>query len=203
VPALTPQNDLVRARNVTASEVYALLDPTGHPYTTPATIWDRICHQESYVRPAQTEEMVLGIYFEPYIARYAASRWGLKVRANKRTLEHDKVGLAATPDYYVLNQRWLIECKLSSKLYAWESEDTLQPYVEWQARAQLAVTKREVCVVAALVGSAFHTVPVIRDLEKEERLLDAVHNFWSEHIILRQRPPESERDEKVRKVIVT
>lgn len=202
MPALTEANDLVRANNVTASECFALLDPTGHPYTTPATIYDRIVDPEHVIKTAQSEAMVLGVFFEPHIARYAALRYGLKVRANRRTLEHRRVRLAATPDYYVLNQRWLVECKLSSKLYAWDDEEALEGYVEWQARAQLAVTRREVCLVAALVGSGFHIVPIVRDLEKEERLLDTVHRFWTDHIIPRQRPDVVERDTKVRRVTI-
>ena len=39
MPALTAANDLVRARNVSASEVYALMGP--HPYSSPSKIYDQ------------------------------------------------------------------------------------------------------------------------------------------------------------------
>jgi hypothetical protein len=92
--------------------------------------------------------------------------------------------LAATPDYYVLQPRGvpdgfmkppraLVECKLSAILYGWTAE-TMPEHVEWQARAQLACTNRDVCFVAVLVGSKFHLIPVTRERKPEERMLDAV-----------------------------
>ena len=55
-------------------------------------------------------------------------------------------------------------------MYGWD-EDTLAPHIEWQARAQLAVTNRNVCIVAALVGSRFYSVVVSRDDDKEREML--------------------------------
>jgi hypothetical protein len=71
---------------------------------------------------------------------------------------------------------------LSSKLYVW-SDETLQPYIEWQARAQMAVTNREAVIIAALVGSTFHTVTVQRDDLKERAMLSAVDRFWNEYVL--------------------
>lgn len=187
MPALTQQNDLVRARNVSASEVYALIGH--HPYTTKQRIWDRLTSPAIEIRTEQTEAMALGVYFEPYVARYAAKRMGLKLRAATRTIEHPKVPLCATPDYYVMKQRWLLEVKLSGIMYGW-SEDTLHPHYEYQARAQLACTNRDVCIVAALVGSTLYTIPVVRDYEKEAMLLETVRTFFDEYILTGIRPAE-------------
>jgi len=106
VPALTADNDLVRARNVTASEVGALLGP--HPYTNPTKIYDRL------MTPAmdthrQSEAMAIGVFLEPYVARYASRTLGLKLRAATKSIEYKgPVNLCATPDYYVFNQRMLV-----------------------------------------------------------------------------------------------
>lgn len=178
MPALTEANDIIRARNVAASECYALLDEAigrPHPYTDAAKIFDRLTAPASFPHIDQTEAMAIGVFFEPYVARYAARKLGLKLRANTRTVEHPTVSLCATPDYLVLNKRMLVEVKVSSIMYGW-TEDDLLPWYEWQARAQLACTNRDVCLVVALVGSNLFTVPVVRDREKEERLLSTAQS---------------------------
>jgi predicted phage-related endonuclease len=195
VPALTAANDLVRARNVTASEVGALLDK--HPYTNPTKIYDRL------MTPAMDEHrksdaMAIGSFLEPYVAKYAAQRLGLRLRAATRSIEYKPThgnlptSLCATPDYYVLGQPMLVEIKVSSIMYGW-SEDDLHPHYEWQARAQLACTNRDVCIVCALVGSTFYSIPVVRDLQKERRMLEAVDQFWYKHVMAGVRPEHTEQ----------
>jgi len=189
MPALTQANDIIRARNVSASECYALLGH--HPYTTRQKIWDRLTSPAIDVRVDQTDAMSLGSYFEPHIAKYAAKRLGLKLRAATRTIEHPSVNLCATPDYYILQKPMLLEVKLSGIMYGW-SEDTLHPHYEYQARAQLACTDRDVCIVAALVGATLYTIPVVRDYEKERVLLETVQSFFDTYIITGIRPPADE-----------
>jgi predicted phage-related endonuclease len=196
MPALTPENDLVRARNVSASEVYALLGH--HPYTNPTKIFDRLMTPAIELRNEQSEAMALGVYLESTVARYAASKLGLKVRAFTRTVEYPgPVNLCATPDYYVLGQRMLMEVKVSSILYGWNADD-IHPHYEYQARAQLACTDRDVCIIVALVGSTFYHVPIVRDLQKEARMLSAVDKFWMEHIMTGIRPVAEEQTRKVK-----
>ena len=206
MPALTPENDAIRARNVTASEVGALLGP--HPYTEPLRIYQRLTGDTAYQSPTHTEAMELGTFFEKRIAQYAARKYGVRIRANTRTHEMSGHMLAATPDYYVLNPRgvvafgpprMLIECKLSSILYGW-SEDAMAPHIEWQARAQLTVMERDVCLVAALVGSQFHLIPVARDKAKERKMLDAVDQM--ENRIMRGIPPPPNEIPQLRKFVV-
>jgi len=189
MPPLTAASNIIRARNVTASEVGALLGP--HPYMTPQTIYDRLRDPITYEahRDPQSESMYLGVFFERRIAQYAAQKLGLKLRSNSRTVEHPDYPLCATPDFIVLNARMLVECKLSSIMYGW-AEDVLQPHIEWQARAQLACTDRDVCIVAALVGSRFYTVPVIRNDEKEGRMRLAVRQMMQD-VKAGNRPPDA------------
>jgi predicted phage-related endonuclease len=195
VPALTPDNDLVRARNVTASEVGALLDY--HPYTNPTKIYDRLMTPASDLH-RQSDAMAIGVFMEPYVAKYAAKTLGLKLRAATRTIEYKPshgnlpTSLCATPDYYVLGKRMLVEIKVSSIMYGW-SEDDLHPHYEWQARAQMACTNRDVCIVCALVGSTFYHIPIVRDLQKERRMLEAVDKFWYSHVMAGVRPIHEEQ----------
>lgn len=194
MPALTEESDIIRASNIAASEVGALIDE--HPYSSRATIYDRLT--DPHPMPMiQTEAMQLGVFFEPYIAKYTAQKYGLRLRANRRTLVHPRIMLCATPDYFVLGERMLVECKLSSKLYVW-SEETMQPYIEWQARAQMAVTDRQVCIVAALVGSTFYAVPIVRDAAKEELLETAVLTFVRDHLNTGIRPDDIDRNKVAR-----
>lgn len=186
MPALTPANDLVRARNVTASEVYALLGH--HPYSSPTKIFDRLSTPAIEQRFEQSEAMAIGVFMEPYVAKYAAKKLGLRLRAATRSLEYKgPVNLCATPDYYVLGQRMLVEVKVSSILYGWDI-DNLHPHYEYQARAQLACSDRDVCIIAALVGSTFFHVEIVRDLQKERLMLDAVDKFWFNHVMTGIRP---------------
>ena len=190
MPPLTAANDLIRSRNVSASECYALLGK--HPYATPQGIYDRLSTPQDYGHPEQTESMAIGVFMEPYVARYAAKRLGLRLRANLRTIEHKAVNLCATPDYLVLRQPMLVEVKVSGITYGW-SEDDLHPHYEYQARAQMACTGRDVCIIAALVGSKFYSIPVTRDSEKERRLLEAVEAFFMDHVIPGIRPGDTSR----------
>lgn len=196
MPALTPANDLVRARNVTASEVGALLGP--HPYTSPTKIYDRLMTPAMDTHQ-QSEAMGIGVFLEPHVARYASRKLGLRLRAANRSIEYkgkllrtvtgESVGvnLCATPDYYVLGQPMLVEIKVSSIMYGW-TEDNLHPHYEWQARAQLACTNRDLCIVCAMVGSTFYHVPVVRDLQKERDMLEAVDRFWYGNVMTGIRP---------------
>ena len=199
MPALTPESDRIRALNVTASECGALLDK--HPYVTAGDIFDRLTNPAIWQasRDPQSEAMALGVFFEQRIAQYAAFKLGLKLRANSRTRVHPSHNLAATADYIVLNHSMLVECKLSSIMYGW-ADDIVAPHIEWQARAQMAVWDRDTVIVAALVGSRFYSIPIIRDLYQERRLLEAVDNIVEAVINGGPRPTEVET--KVSKITI-
>jgi hypothetical protein len=70
---LTAANELIRSRNVTASEVAALL-PGGHPYTDPRAIYDRLSGDPAERR--ESEAMAIGSAFEATILRYAEQHDG-------------------------------------------------------------------------------------------------------------------------------
>lgn len=199
MPPLTEASNIIRARNVTASEVGALLDK--HPYMTAGDIYDRLLDPIAWesLRDPQNEAMQLGSYMEPYIARYAAQKLGLRLRANRYTREHSKHPLCATADYLVLGHSMLVECKLSSIMYGW-SDEKLAPHVEWQARAQMAVWDRDTCIIAALVGSKFFTIAVIRDKQKERRMLLAVDSLVN--AVLSGGPRPAEVETKVSKIVI-
>jgi predicted phage-related endonuclease len=131
----------------------------------------------------------MGIEFEPAIARYAAKKLGIKLRPNRVTRELRDIPLCATPDYYIVGQRGLVEVKLSGITYGWD-DDSLHPWYEYQARAQMACTNRDFVVFAVLVGSRFYTPIVTRDMEKERYMVDKVLEFWDRYIVTETPPPE-------------
>lgn len=187
MPALTAQNHEVRARNIAASEVGALLGH--HPYATPEGIFDRLTGAGRPVRV--NEAMELGSFFEAPILRFAERRDGFRARLNKRTLEHPAVRLCATVDAFVTKpgpwvmvpERALVEIKMSG---AWWTD--LPPHIEAQVRAQLACADRDVAYVYALLSQRLLRFEVIRDAEKEAHLLERVQRFWTDHIVPGVRP---------------
>lgn len=185
MPGLTAANQEIRAANVTASEVGALLGP--HPYTSPELIWDRLCSPFALERPT-TEAMLNGSFLEPAIAALASKRLGLRLRATSKTYVHPEVRLCATPDYLVLGTPpGLVEIKLSGSRDMWSR---LEPpeHVEWQVRAQMACTGRETAAICVLIGTGLRTYLLERDRAKEDRMLAEVDRFWREHIKTGIRP---------------
>lgn len=186
MPPLTPRNAEIRAENVTASEVGALL--AEHPYTNPQLIWDRLCSPFALTEVA-SEAMETGSFMEPAIAALAARRLDLRIRANNKTYVHPKVRLSATPDYLVLGQPpGLLEIKMSGRPELWPYRGSLPSHVEWQVRAQMACTKRFTAAVCVLVGVGLRTFLIEREPDKEAEMLAAVDKFWRDHVVTKTRP---------------
>jgi hypothetical protein len=190
VPPLTQANALVRAQNVTASEVAALL-PGGHPYTTPEGIYDRLTLDDPPRKESQA--MRIGSHFEGSILRFAEAELGFRARANSRSYVHRTVRLAATPDAFavgrmpwaIAEERAIVEVKMSGRAELWRD---VPDYIDWQCRAQMACTDRDVVYIVVLAAMRLLTFPVHRDSDKEAELTDAVQRFWTDHIVSRVRP---------------
>ena len=141
--------------------------------------------------------MTLGSFFEATILRYAEQRDGFRARLNARTFEHPAMFLCATVDAFVTKpgpwvmvpERALVEIKLSGRPDIWGS---VPPYIEWQVRAQLACTARDVGYVYVLIsGTQLRRFEVHRNAAKEEQLLAAVQRFCTHNIAAGVRPDEA------------
>jgi predicted phage-related endonuclease len=186
-------NAAIRAENVTASEVGALLDE--HPYSSPLTIWDRLVSPFP-MEVVTSEAMETGSFMEAAILRLAEKRLGFKSRQNGRTFVHKRVRLCATPDAFVLGQPpGLVEIKLSGRPELWRS---VPPHVEWQVRAQMACTGRDTAAVCVLVGAGLRTFLLQREADKEDRLLAAVDAFWNDYVVPLRRPEPAVPDLELR-----
>lgn len=190
MPALTLANAELRAQNVTASEVGALMGV--HPYATPESIYDRLTAPAEQ-EPKTGEALELGSWFEEPILRYAEHRDQFRARLNERTFVHPTVRLCATPDAFVIRsrpglfvpERALVEIKMSGRPDVWRE---LPPHVEWQARSQMACTGRDTVYVYALVGMRLLCFQVDRQRGSEAALLERVQRFWTENIVAGVRP---------------
>ena len=192
MPPLTPANEAIRATNVTASEVGALLGE--HPYATPEAIWDRLMSPFALTRETN-EQMENGSFMESAILRLAEKRLGIRARLNSRTYVHKAVRLCATPDALVAGTPpGLVEIKLSGRVELWRS---VPEYVEWQVRAQMACTGRQTAAVCVFVGAGLRTFLLEREMDKEERMLEAVDAFWLGHIVTGIRPDPRPVEEPV------
>ena len=182
---LTPANQAIRAANVTASEVGALMSP--HPYTTPELIWDRLMGLEP--PRVASEAMDTGSFMESAILRLSERRLDLRARANARTYVHKRVRLCATPDAFVLGQPpGLIEIKLSGRSEMWPIRGPIPDHVAWQVRAQMACANRTTAAVCVFLGAGLRTYLMERDLALEDQMLAAVDRFWCDHIVTGIRP---------------
>jgi hypothetical protein len=189
MPPLTAANQIVRSGNVTASEVAALM-PGGHPYMDAGDIYDRLNGRDSI---KESQAMRIGSAMESSILRFAERELHFKARANARTLRHPTVRLCATPDAYlvgrwpnaVVAERALIEVKMSGREDMWRE---VPPYVMWQARAQMAVTDRDVVYIVVLVAMRLRTFAVVREGDTEHALLTAVQRFWTDNFAAGVRP---------------
>lgn len=194
IPPLTAANLAIRATNVTASEVAALM-PTGHPYATPQGIYDRLMQPAAAAldRSDGSQAMRIGSFMETAILRFAEAELGFRARANTKTYAHPTVRLSATPDAFPLTrlpweiapERALIEVKMSGRAELWQD---VPSYIEWQCRAQLACTDLDVVYIVVLAAMRLLTFPVYREPAKETELLETVDAFWRDHIVARVRP---------------
>ncbi len=190
MPPLTQANALIRAENVTASEVAALM-PSGHPYATPQSIYDRLTQPDAVFKDSQA--MRLGSFMESAILRFAESEMGFRARANSRSFVHPTVRLAATPDAFAVGrmpweiapERAIVEVKMSGRAELWRD---VPDHVEWQCRAQMACTGRDVVYIVVLAAMRLLAFPVYRELEQEAEMLDRVQRFWTDYIVAGVRP---------------
>lgn len=191
MPPLTAANHAIRAVNVTASEVGALLGE--HPYMTPGNIYDRLLGSRQVV---PTLAMEFGSAAEPILKRMAERALGSTIRMNSKTYQHPRVHLCATPDatiHHVASPfgagqvRDIVEFKTSWSQNRWR--DGLPPDIEWQVRAQLACTHRQRAIVYVFCGVE-KVYTVTRERNRENRMTQAVERFWQEHWLPRIRPEE-------------
>lgn len=164
--------ELVAPRAVGASEVGAVLGCD--PWTTPLQLWRQKLGLD--VPRPDNERMALGRALEGPVVQLARARIPEPIRRNRRTFMHPGGGLFATPDAFVGRDR-LLEAKVVGLRSPDALDDDLPCRVRLQVQAQLAVTGRQACYVAQLVGTELRLTTVERDPVVVDELLEAVAAF--------------------------
>lgn len=167
----------VLAGEVGASEVGALLGCD--PWTTPLQLYRRKKGLDE-PRP-DNAAMAIGRALEGPVVDLAREQIPLRVMRNRRTFVHPTAPLFATPDAFVAGER-LLEVKVVGLRSPDAYEEELPCRVRLQVQAQLAVTGREACYVAQLVGTDLRFALVYAEPAVQETILEAARAFRFEHL---------------------
>jgi putative phage-type endonuclease len=185
-----------RAQWIGASEVAALfVSPTGEcmsPFTTPFALW---AEKTGLAQPAEldAEYVEWGNLLEPAIAgRYArvTGREIWQAPSPYAVAEHPSLPmLRATPDRWVLRAEperagdGLLQLK-NTNAFATDWNDGPPDYVQIQVQAEMAVTGRDWCSVAVLIGGCrFRYFDVERNDAFIAEIEAQVRWFWERHVI--------------------
>jgi len=162
---------------VGASEVGAMMGCD--PWTTPLQLYRR----KRGLDPDRPDSaaMALGRALEGPVVDMVRELLPLRIRRNGRTFAHVSSPLFATPDAFVARDR-LLEVKVVGLRGAADWNDDLPCRVKLQAQAQLAVTQREACYVAALIGTELRLTLVERDPFAQLEILETAERFVDRHL---------------------
>jgi len=178
-----------RQKCITATRIAGIMDL--HPYITAHGVWlDMKGLQEIEVNLP----MQIGLELEPIVARLFRQRTGKKLRKGEFT-RHPKVEyFACTPDYEVIGEDALLECKtagfFSGQNFGLGGSDEIPDQYVCQTQWQLAITGKSVCYLAVLIdNSRFEIFKITRDEEFIKMLGSRAQKFYVEHF-LADEPPE-------------
>jgi len=172
---LSPEQRAARRTRIGASEVAALLEPSEHPYTTPARIYERIVEG---VETESNARMRVGQRLEPAVLALARQEFLLKARACHRSYVHPYLPVCASPDAYLTDGEGLVEVKVTSALWT----DQPPRYVIAQVQCQLWLAHRSYAQVVVLQGSSLRCLSVQRDGAFIARIEAGVRRFWERHL---------------------
>jgi len=145
-------------------------------------------------RKKDNETTRQGRDLEDYVVRRFEEKAGLKVRQEKRILQHPTI------DFMIGNiDRWveedgedvILECKTTSGQHGKFNKDSSIPeYIELQCHHYLAITGAKKCYLAVVVFQKdFFIHEIERDEEIIQNLIKIESDFWNNHVIPRKMPP--------------
>ena len=139
-----------------------------------------------------TQPMYWGSLLEPIVAAHYTRRTGLKVRRINAVLQHpEHPWMLANIDREVMGSAdvQLLECKTAGIHGAKLWHDGVPEYVQLQVLHQLAVTGKQACDVAVLIGGQELRIHRIeRDEAAIAHLIELEAAFWHQ-VALDQAPP--------------
>jgi putative phage-type endonuclease len=140
----------------------------------------------------------LGHKLEPVIAELFEEETGFKVKRAAESFTHKKFPhFKAQVDRLVIGEDALLECKSAGEFKAkeWEGDDVPQEYV-LQCLWQLAVTGKDLCYIACLIGGNrdFFYKRIERDDEMIANIEKQAAEFWDRYVLPKKMPPASAGD---------
>lgn len=167
-------------------------------WTTPLSIWAAKTGQV-VDKQEETLPQKLGKRLEPIIGELFTEHTGLKIRrVNDHQIHKDYPFLAAQIDFRVVGDDSIVECKSASgwKAKEWKGEDIPQEYII-QAMHQLAVTGKDKCYVAVLIGGNqdFKIKVVERDEKMIAEMVKREVAFWNTFVVPKVMPSTITKDD--------
>lgn len=155
------------------------------PHKGRMAAWARI---RGYVDSRDNEVMSIGREMEEPLVRLAAKKfnWGEYKRAP--TMFHPKYEhLRATPDWAIESQEAWAETKWVSPFMQdhWQETEGLvvPPNYVVQCQFQMEVTEVERVLVTTIIGGSVVVLPVNRDREFGEALVEIANKFWRDYVV--------------------
>jgi putative phage-type endonuclease len=161
------------------------------PYRTPRQVY--LQKKSLDQRRVMNQAMIHGQNLELYLMQLYRRDTGRKLHKSRLYRDREHPFLACNPDYEVRGERGLLECRTSGQ-YAgqeFDSEGGVAPrQYSAQCMWQLAITGREWCDLAVLIGGQDYRVfRITRDDELIAGLRDKAIEWWRKHIEAEVPPP--------------
>ena len=186
----------VRRRGIGSSDAAAAVGL--NPYQSRLALWMEktgrdLCPADDFNDPLDdTQPMYWGSLLEPIVAAHYTRRTGLKVRRINAVLQHpEHPWMLANIDREVMGSAdvQLLECKTAGIHGAKLWRDGVPEYVQLQVLHQLAVTGKQACDLAVLIGGQELRIHRIeRDEAAIAHLIELEAAFWHQ-VALDQAPP--------------
>lgn len=180
-----------RSSYLGATDVAAIVGV--HPYKTPLGVFREKKGLEPPLK--MNQPMAHGCNLELYVAQCYSRITGRKLHKSRFYRDKKIPYFAANPDYEVRGERplRLVECKtagfFAGQIFG-ENIDSIPDQYLIQCMWQLAITKRQVCDLAVLIGGQdFRIYTIERDEELIKMLKSQADNWWKTYILSDCPPP--------------
>jgi putative phage-type endonuclease len=162
-----------------------------HQYESPRTLYMR---KKGLIPPTLSNEaMIHGQNLERYVMQLYRAATGKRLRKAGFYRHKNIEFFGVNPDYLVLGEPGLLECKTASEFVGQEfgpTEDGIPRHYYIQCMWQLAITGREWCDLAVLIGGQrFRKYHIVRNEDNIQELQQAAYDYWMTYIDQDIMPP--------------
>jgi len=140
--------------------------------------------------------MQIGNHLEPIVARLFRERTKKKLKKSEFTTHPNVSYFGATPDYEVIGEDALLECKtagfFSGQNFGLGGSDEVPDQYVIQCQWQLAITGKALCYLAVLIdNSRFEIFKIVRDEDLINMLGTRAKAFYKDYYLADVPPPLS------------